>query len=100
MLFAIASVKVTLINRFSFAPRYKPLPLCTTFYPSPNVANWIKLAFVDNPLLGFPLFFDVPKLLPISNAFTGLLANVFPKANAALPTFLKKIFRPPASQTS
>ena len=51
-----------------FVPRYKPLPFCTTFIPSPIVASLIILG-IDGKNSSW---IDVAILLSISNDPTGL----------------------------
>ena len=77
--------------------KYNPLPFCTTFIPSPVVANLIKSGVADKAALGFLLAAALPILLAISNTLTGLLATFFPKLTVALPTLLKKSFNSSAS---
>ena len=63
---------------FFFVPKYNPLPFCTTFIPSPVVANLIKSGVAARAALGFLDAAALPILLAISNALTGLLATFFP----------------------
>ena len=76
---------------------YNPLPFCTTFIPSPVVANLFKSGVAARAALGILDAAALPILLAISNALTGLLATFFPTLTVALPTFLKKSFNPSAS---
>ena len=78
-------------------PKYNPLLFCTTFIPSPVVANLIKSGVADKAALGFLDAAALPILLAISNALTGLLATFFQKITEALPTLLKNSFKPSAS---
>ena len=80
-----------------FVPKYNPLPLCTTFIPSPVFAYLIKSVVDDKAAQGFVLASALPILLAISNALIGLLATFFPMLTVALPTPLKESFNPSAS---
>ena len=65
------------LNYLFFVPKYKPLPFCTTFIPSPVVANLNKSGVADKAALGFLDAAAVPILLAISKAIIGLLATFF-----------------------
>ena len=66
------------INNFLFSvPKCNPLPFCTTFIPSPVVANLNKSGVANKAALGFLLAGALPILLAISNALSGLIATFF-----------------------
>ena len=69
----------------------------TTLIPSLLNANLIKSGLAAKAARVFLVLAAVPILLAISNALAAFLATFFPNLTVALPTLLRKSFKPSSS---